>query len=60
MQNSIYLLSNDQNFAAVSQSPLGCPEEPGTEKKIFVANVEDPDTKEEVPHYSAKSWYATP
>ncbi|MEO9320496.1 MAG: hypothetical protein ABI361_07470 [Nitrososphaera sp.] len=30
------------------------------EKKIFAANLEDADTKEQVIHYSAKGWFATP
>lgn len=30
------------------------------EKKIFAANFEDADTKEQVPHYSAKGWFVTP
>lgn len=31
-----------------------------TEKKIFAANLEDSHTKEQVTHYSAKGWFATP
>jgi len=30
------------------------------EKRIFAANFDDPDTKEEVMHYSAKGWFETP
>jgi hypothetical protein len=30
------------------------------EKKIFAANFEDANTKEQVPHYSAKGWFVTP
>ena len=30
------------------------------EKRIFAANFEDPDTKEQVMHYSAKGWFETP
>jgi NurA-like 5'-3' nuclease len=30
------------------------------EKRIFATNLEDPNTKESVLHYSAKGWYATP
>jgi hypothetical protein len=29
-------------------------------KRIFATNLEDPNTKESVLHYSAKGWYATP
>ncbi len=30
------------------------------EKRVFVANVEDPNTKESVLHYSAEGWHVTP